>query len=365
MPKLGSWLPLAQDAQSTAQRQALLKALDAALQRHNIGRCALGTLDTADAQLVGQLAPALILASERFNVAVDIKPGDIAVATALAQAVVSVARSTPEGLGNFRLCGSACVRGGLPFFPGATAPTPSPPAQLSQEPPVSIGFALGLENGDLINAAVRSAGALAQVHNAVRTAMEEYTQRLEYVVRESLSQLVLSPGPVAALEPFPVEYHFLGIDTSANPGLQPEASVAAAIESLPEVKSFGGPGTLAAAAAITTALQSLSVPLVGYCGLMLPVCEDARLAELVEAGQITIPHLLSISSVCGVGVDTVPVAGDVSVDSLASLMLDVSALAHRWQKPLTCRVFPVPGLTAGDATSFTSPHLVNTKAVAL
>ena len=94
---------------------------------------------------------------------------------------------------------------------------------------------------------------------------------------------------------------------------------------------------------------------------MLPVCEDARLAELTESSShpLRLADLLSISSVCGVGIDTVPLPGDVKEEDLAALMLDVAGLADRWQKPLSCRVFPLPGKKFGEKTTFDFPHMIN------
>lgn len=145
------------------------------------------------------------------------------------------------------------------------------------------------------------------------------------------------------------------------------------MEGLAELDCFGGPGTIAAGAAITGALQSLpGIQLTGYCGLMLPVCEDQRLAELAASPvgdegdrRLTIADLLSISSVCGVGVDTVPLAGDVSEERLVSLLLDVAGLAARWNKPLSCRVLPFEGKHVGEMTDFESPYMVNTKVFSL
>lgn len=37
-----------------------------------------------------------------------------------------------------------------------------------------------------------------------------------------------------------------------------------------------------------------------------------------------------------------------------------TALAVRLRKPLSARLFPVPGTTSGDLTAFTSPYLTNT-----
>jgi uncharacterized protein (UPF0210 family) len=171
---------------------------------------------------------------------------------------------------------------------------------------------------------------------------------------------------------------YLGIDTSLNPSLDIDGSIASAIECLTEVSTFGRAGTLAAAAAITMSLQSLpDIVTTGYCGLMLPVLEDRRLAELGMIGmdgtssssyptnddhhRLTIDKLLCISSVCGVGVDTVPVPGNVSQDNLTSLILDVAALAGRWNKALSVRVFPVPGVNAGEMTTFDSPYMCNSR----
>ena len=139
---------------------------------------------------------------------------------------------------------------------------------------------------------------------------------------------------------------------------------------LDEVKIFGGPGTVAAASQITTSLQSLpGIKLTGYCGFMLPVCEDSRLAQLssndTKGRQLRISDLLSISSVCGVGLDTVPIAGDCSKEDLSSIILDMAGVAFRWNKSLSARLFPVPNLKTGDMTAFDSPYLVNASVFSL
>ncbi len=70
-------------------------------------------------------------------------------------------------------------------------------------------------------------------------------------------------------------------------------------------------------------------------------------------------HHYRYSAVCGIGLDTVPIPGDTPVDKIASLMLDTGTMAFRLQKPLTVRLFPCPGLKAGDMTKFTSSDLCN------
>ena len=59
--------------------------------------------------------------------------------------------------------------------------------------------------------------------------------------------------------------------------------------------------------------------------------------------------LLLYSAVCGTGLDTVPLPGDVTADQLYALLLDLAFLSQRLDKPLTARLMPVPGKKAGDA----------------
>jgi hypothetical protein len=68
---------------------------------------------------------------------------------------------------------------------------------------------------------------------------------------------------------------------------------------------------------------------------------------------------LSYSSVCGTGLDTVPLPGDISVEQLSLIIGDMASLAVKWNKPLSARLFPVAGKSAGDKTELDSQFLVN------
>jgi hypothetical protein len=125
------------------------------------------------------------------------------------------------------------------------------------------------------------------------------------------------------------------------------------------VGELGAVGTLAAASALTRMLKRLPYAQVGYSGLMLPVLEDSLLAARASAGLVSVSELLLYSAVCGTGLDTVPLPGDATPEQLAAIVLDVSALALALQKPLSCRLFPVPGKAAGERTEYDSPYLVN------
>jgi uncharacterized protein (UPF0210 family) len=92
---------------------------------------------------------------------------------------------------------------------------------------------------------------------------------------------------------------------------------------------------------------------------MMPVLEDTILARRSLDRRFSVNDLLLYSTVCGTGLDTVPLPGDTSVDELAGILLDVVALAQRLGKPLTARLMPIPGAKAGDVTQFTFPYFAN------
>jgi len=93
---------------------------------------------------------------------------------------------------------------------------------------------------------------------------------------------------------------------------------------------------------------------------MLPVLEDAVLAAGATNGDFTVNDLLLYSAVCGTGLDTLPLPGEVAEDELAGIILDISALSTTLdRKPLTARLLPVPGKKAGDATSYDFEYFAN------
>ena len=107
---------------------------------------------------------------------------------------------------------------------------------------------------------------------------------------------------------------------------------------------FGSYGTLAITSAITSAIKSLSnndnngksLKLVGYSGLMLPVMEDLVLAERAEEELFNVRDLMVFSTVCGVGLDTIPIPGNTSSDDIALIYAETAAIAFRLNKPLSC-----------------------------
>src|SRR5260370_12677798 len=148
----------------------------------------------------------------------------------------------------------------------------------------------------------------------------------------------------------------MGIDLAPAPS--GDVSSGAAMETL-TTQPFGVSGTLTAAATITAAVKDVKVKQTGYSGLMLPILEDSRLAQRWSEGRISIDALLSYSAVCGTGLDTIPLPGDVSAEELSLIISDMASLAYKWHKPLSARLLPVLGKGWGEVTEFDDPYLVN------
>jgi uncharacterized protein (UPF0210 family) len=98
---------------------------------------------------------------------------------------------------------------------------------------------------------------------------------------------------------------------------------------------------------------------------MLPVMEDKLLAQRWAESTYNMDSLLAYSAVCGTGLDTVPLPGDVTVDQLERIYSDVASLAVKWNKPLSARLQPAPDKKPGDRTDFQGQYLFNTTVHAL
>merc|ERR1712100_346730 len=104
---------------------------------------------------------------------------------------------------------------------------------------------------------------------------------------------------------------------------------------------------------ITRALKELKqydILTIGYCGLMLPIMEDIILAERAASvpSSLTLQQLMYYATMCGVGLDTVPIPGDAAIDEITNIYMDMGTVAFRLGKCLSCRLLPMTDLKAGD-----------------
>ena len=253
-------------------------------------------------------------------------------------AVQKIANITPRGEGNFNFTVNFNCKPFIPYFPAGY--------HLSHLP---NSFVIGLETPDLLVEVLKSVPK--SPHNQFYAdCYQVMSQALQYHVDEILD--MLSAVKLSGA------FEFAGIDSSAAPSKNC-ASMTKVYE-LMGLPYFGAAGSVEVSALLTKVFKSIQhVPLVGFSGLMLAVTEDLGLAEGTQKHYFDIRALLTYSAVCGIGLDTVPVAGNAKAESIAAIMRDTGTMAFRLNKPLTVRLFPIPNKVAGEISEFEGDDLCN------
>ena len=248
-----------------------------------------------------------------------------------AELVKYVSEHSPHGQGTFDFTATAMLKPYSPFFPG------------SYHTGAGKQFAIGFEGAKVVQ------DVFAKDKGNYDTALADLTAAL--TKHASVADGI---GKKVAAE---TGWAYLGVDPTPAP--LGDVSIGGAIEAYTGAK-FGSSGTLTAARIITAAVKAVPVTQVGYSGLMVPVMEDKLLAQRWAESTYNIDSLLAYSAVCGTGIDTVPLPGNVSVEQMERIFGDVASLATKWNKPLSARLQPVPGAKPGDTTQFQDPYLFNT-----
>jgi len=264
----------------------------------------------------------------------DITRGlDLAAIHACAEIIVKCAPIEPNGFANLQFAALANVKAGAPFLPAAYHDKDKP------------AFAIATESADLAVQAFENARSIEEGRNNLVSEIEKHGKKLAEVAKA-------------------LRVKFYGIDFSLAPFPDDAHSLGNAVEKM-GISKIGLHGSLAAAAILTEAIDRANFPHTGFSGFMQPVLEDSVLAKRAAEGTLTIKDVLLYSTVCGTGLDTIPLPGDTTAEQLVPLLLDISALALRLDKPLTARLMPVPGKKAGDETNFDFGFFANSKVMAL
>jgi uncharacterized protein (UPF0210 family) len=248
-----------------------------------------------------------------------------------AELVQYVAEHSPRSQGTFNFTATAMLKPYSPFFPG------------SYHTGAGGQFAIGFEGANVVR----------DVFSKDKGNVEAATADLTAALTRHASVADAVGKKVAAA----TGWTYMGVDPTPAP--LGEVSIGAAIEAFTGAK-FGSSGTLTAARIITAAVKAVPVQQIGYSGLMVPVMEDKLLSQRWAESTYNIDSLLAYSSVCGTGLDTIPLPGDVSIEQMERMYSDVASLALKWNKPLSARLQPVPGKKPGDRTAFEDPYLFNT-----
>lgn len=237
-----------------------------------------------------------------------------------------------NGQGNFRFAAIANVRPGTPYFPAAVHEGDS-------------GFSIALELAHLADAAFRSDLG--------------FDDKLR-LFSDSIAALAREVAICARRVEAETGVRFLGVDFSLAPFPGEDTSAVGALEALNHAR-IGSANFILSFHAVNQVLATAApeVPRIGYNGTMLSVAEDNVLAQRVAERAVGIKDLLLYATVCGCGLDMLPLRPDTPASQLSALVQAVSVISHRWDKPLIARLLPTP-LDVDGRTCFRHDFLVNT-----
>jgi uncharacterized protein (UPF0210 family) len=323
-----------------ADRPELARQMEAQCFVHGLDYAALGP--ALPAELPGYaVIPDILAAAENVftSAVIASREGGLSLpaAHAAAEVIQRTSSVTPDGFANLRFAALACVLPGSPFFPAAYAGRGAP------------AIAVATEAAELAVDALREVTSPAKARRRLISMIEAHGAAFERLLLPALTQ---------------ADTVFLGIDFSLAPYPEPARSLGAAIEAFGPA-AVGAFGSAAACAFLADCLDQAEFRHTGFCGLFMPVLEDSILAARAASGQLTVTDLLLYSTLCGTGLDTVPLPGDASTDALAALLMDVGAVSLRHAKQLTARLMPLPGKAAGDEVHFNFPYFADSRVLAL
>jgi uncharacterized protein (UPF0210 family) len=241
-----------------------------------------------------------------------------------------------NGFDNFRTGISCNVRANTPFFP------------FSYHGHKEIGFSVAVESLEFL---------LNNFDNLHKDNFDEWAVDL---LSKKLSELNNFFEEISHKS----NLSYYGIDASFAPFPDSINSVASLIEKLGN-DSFGANGTLYFTSLLTGILKKTisnkNIKSIGFNGVMYSLLEDNFLAKRNNQKIFTIDSLLLYSTLCGCGLDMIPVPGNILDDEISSLIIDTAAISINLKKPLGVRLLPIPTKIENQMTNFNYDFLVDTR----
>lgn len=255
--------------------------------------------------------------------------------------ILNLARRSNNGIDNFRVGVSASCPAGTPFFPFA------------RHDGDSLSFSIALETTEL---------ALSIATQAREKSWS--LKQFQRVLIEKLSETMSNAQEFAQELSTETEFTYLGLDASLAPFPDGKTSVASVIE-LMGPTPVGSHGTVFMTSVLTDAIKLAAeyaqARLVGFNGVMFSVLEDNGLTNANNLRALSLEKLALFSTVCGCGVDMVPVPSSMFSEDISALILDISSLALRLKKPLGVRLLPIPNKAVNEYTQLNLDFLCDSR----
>jgi uncharacterized protein (UPF0210 family) len=255
----------------------------------------------------------------------------------MARAIKEAAALTADddGLASAKLCVFANIPEDMPFMAGAY---------------LGVGVAdavinVGVSGPGVIKQAIErnlkeNHHSLGQIAEIIKRTACKVTRVGELIGREVAQNLGIKFGVV---------------DLSLAPTPTVGDSIGEIFQAL-GLTHIGVPGSTAALAMLNDAVKKggafASSHVGGLSGAFIPVSEDLNIADAAHRGYLTIEKLEAMTCVCSVGLDMVPIPGDITEESLAGIIADEMAIGMINAKTTATRLIPVPGKKAGDKVYF-------------
>ena len=245
--------------------------------------------------------------------------------------------SNPDPFQNVKFAVTFNVPPNTPFFPSAY--------HIGNSPKISIALEAADEVITVLKDNPPTSTNLNNVKKAIQTRFTEIFDQISGIAK-----------------PFCKKYgfDFEGIDFSPAPYPTEEKSIGTALEQLGLCK-FGELGTVFSVGFLTEALQSIDRPKIGFSGFMQPLLEDFIIAQRNNENKVDISKLLLYSTMCGLGLDCIPIPGNLDPAAIELLLMDLGMISLRLKKPLTARLMPITDKKAGDMTEFDFEYFTNSK----
>ncbi len=161
-----------------------------------------------------------------------------------------------------------------------------------------------------------------------------------------------------------IKADYVGQDISLAPYPDENVSVISIIK-LFGVDNIGSNGSLFITSFLTDLLKEIilryKIKSCGFNGVMYSMLEDKELCDANNKKLLSLDSLIMYSSLCGCGIDMVPVPGNILEEEISSIILDVAALSIKLNKPLGVRLLPIPNSESNEFTEFDMDFLANTR----
>ncbi len=230
-------------------------------------------------------------------------------------------------------------------------------ANIPQDIPFMAGAYLGVGEADcVINVGVSGPGVIKNaLQRSIKNNPDLDLGRLSEIIKRTAFKVTrvgeLIGREVAEL----LGVKFGIVDLSLAPTPNVGDSVGEIFEVL-GLSCIGDPGSTAVLAMLNDAVKKggafASSYVGGLSGAFIPVCEDSNIADAAKKGRLSIEKLEAMTSVCSVGLDMIPIPGDVPWQTIAAIIADEMAIGVINNKSTAVRIIPVPGKKPGDKVKF-------------